>query len=387
MLPTFKNGFAQFNNQQSIMYIGSTRLKPAQREFNRQAKLRQLQRGSLPKVELAIRYWVENANYDCFIILALGGYSGYREAWAAEHSIIQSWQSRLNHPFITKFLVKKAPGLVPAKHRPSIQPGNDTLGIKLFKKMRRRLQQQRSPEARQLPELPQMWELLYDLSSDTLKEFEASKLLRSGRFPSEIGLVLYRLANHLEQPWRSKCTTRLKLILQFRNQYIPKKNHPLKIPFLAHEGFRRQLQQFLRQEVRRARPVLIPYHLPTTRPMEAPPTKVNKLLWSDVKALPQPPSTCSCKQFIQKHCRASSVDGHVVTGLETLTLPSTMQHFQDMGAANAYYDNKHRFTDKVMQAVIKWMQQHQFPNYSGTKQRFCQFLVRTMGTSCSVSTA
>ena len=105
MLPTFKNGFAQFNNQQSIMYIGPTRLKPAQREFNRQAKIKQLTRGSLPKVELAIRYWVDNSNYDRFIALALGGYSGYRDAWAAEHSIIQSWQARLNHPFITKFLV------------------------------------------------------------------------------------------------------------------------------------------------------------------------------------------------------------------------------------------------------------------------------------------
>ena len=115
----------------------------------------------------------------------------------------------------------------------------------------------------------------------------------AARFPPEIGLVLYRLANHLEQPWRSKCATRSKLILQFRNQSIPKKNRPLKIPFLAHEGFRMQLQQFLHQEVRRAQPVLIPYHLPTTRPLEAPPTKVIKLLWSDVKALSAPTSACS----------------------------------------------------------------------------------------------
>ena len=180
MLPTFKNGFAQFSTQQSIMYIGSTRLKPSQREFNRQAKIKQLKEGSLPKVELAIRYWVDNAKYDRFITLALSGHSGYRDAWLAEHSTIQSWQARLNHPFITKVLVKKAHGLVPAKHRPSIQPGNDTLGVKLFKKMRRRLHQQRPQEVRLLPQLPQMWELLYDVASDKLKEFETSKLLRSG---------------------------------------------------------------------------------------------------------------------------------------------------------------------------------------------------------------
>ena len=219
-----------------------------------------------------------------------------------------------------------------------------------------------------------MWELLYDLSSDTLKEFETSKLLRSGKYPSEIGLVLYRLASHLEQPWRSKCTTRLKLILQFRNQSIPKKNCPLKIPFLAHEGLRAQLQQFLRQEVRRAQPVLIPYHLPTTRPLEAPPTKVIKLLWSDVKDLPPPASACSCNNFLKKHSKADNMDGHVVTGLETLTLPSSMQHFQDMGGANAYYDNKTKFIEKSMQTMTQWMQHHQLPVYLGTKERFRQFL-------------
>ena len=53
MLPTFKNGFAQFNTQQSIMYIGSTRLKPAQRELNRKAKIKQLRSDALPKVEVA----------------------------------------------------------------------------------------------------------------------------------------------------------------------------------------------------------------------------------------------------------------------------------------------------------------------------------------------
>ena len=299
MLPTFKNGFAQLHSKQSIIYIGSTGLKPAQHEFNRLAKIRQLQNGALPKVEVAIRYWVDNANYGRFVTLTLSSHSGYRDAWAAEHATIQAWQAwqaRLNHPFIAKFLVKKAHGLVPAKQRPSMQPGNDTLGIKIFKKMRRRLHHQRSPEARLLPQLPQLWEFLYDLSSDTLKEYEASKILRSGRYPSEIGLVLFRLANHLEQPWRSKCAARLKQILQIRNQSIPKKNHPLKMTFLACEGFRVQLRQFLQQEVLQAQPVLIPYHLPR-KTLEALPTKVIRLLWSDVKDLPPPSSTCSCAEF------------------------------------------------------------------------------------------
>ena len=198
-----------------------------------------------------------------------------------------------------------------------------------------------------------------------------SKILRSGKYPSEIGLVLDRLANHLKQPLRSKCATRFKLILQFRNQSVPKKNCPLKIPFLAHEGFRAQLQQFLHQEVRHAQPVLIPYHLPTTRPLEAPPTKVIKLPWSDVKDLPPPASPCSCQTFLRKHPKEDSINGHVVTGLETLTLPTNMQHFQEMGGANAYFDNKIRLIEKSTQTLS---QRHQFPMHLDTKQRFRQFL-------------
>ncbi|CAE7771189.1 unnamed protein product, partial [Symbiodinium pilosum] len=107
MLPTFKNNFAQFHSKQPIIYIGSTRLKPAQRDFNRLATTRQLQNGALPKVEVAIRYWVDNAKNGRFITLALSSHSGYRDAWAAEHATIQAWQARLSHPFIAKFLVKK----------------------------------------------------------------------------------------------------------------------------------------------------------------------------------------------------------------------------------------------------------------------------------------
>ena len=187
-------------------------------------------------------------------------------------------------------------------------------------------------------------------------------------------MLLFRLANHLEQPWRSKCTARLKLILQFRNQSIPKKNRPLKMTFLAHEGFRVQLRHFLQQEVQRAQPVLIPYHLPTAKPVEAPPTKVIRLLWSNVKNLPSPSSTCSCAEFLGKHPNSDSIDGHVVTGLETLTLPYHLQHFQDMCGANAYFDNKAKFMEWSIQAMDRWMEHHQFPKYTGMKQRFRRFL-------------
>ena len=75
-----------------------------------------------------------------------------------------------------------------------------------------------------------------------------------------------------------------------------------------------------------------------------------------------------------KHPRADSIDGHAVTGLETLTLPYHLRHFQDVGGANARFDKKVKFMERSIQAMDKWMQHHQFPKYTGMKQRFRQFL-------------
>ena len=81
--------------------------------------------------------------------------------------------------------------------------------------------------------------------------------------------------------------------------------------------------------------------------------------------------TIPSRTLQSRHCGWSCGYG---IGDTTVTLPSNMQHFQDMGGANAYYDNKHRFFNKSTQTMTRWMQHHQFPNYLGTKQRFQQFL-------------
>ena len=57
--------------------------------------------------------------------------------------------------------------------------------------------------------------------------------------------------------------------------------------------------------------------------------------------------------ILEETLQADNLDGHAVTGLETLTLPSSMQHFQDMGGANAYYDNKTKFIVKSMQTMTQ----------------------------------
>ncbi|CAE6952265.1 unnamed protein product [Symbiodinium sp. CCMP2592] len=147
-----KQAYATATRDASFCYIGSTNITVAKREYNRVAKLRQLQQLKLPKTEIAIRYWNDSQTYQRYSTILLSQHSEYIDAWAEEHSLIQRWQPKLNYPYVTKELVKKA----------------------------------------------QFWKLLYSISSDTKQEFEASKELRSGKHDAETVTLLYRLANHMD---------------------------------------------------------------------------------------------------------------------------------------------------------------------------------------------
>ncbi|CAE7863944.1 unnamed protein product [Symbiodinium necroappetens] len=83
-------------------------------------------------------------------------------------------------------LVKKALGLAP---------------------IRRRVQGQKRHLVNALPKQAQFWKILYATSSDTKQEYDASRELRSGKHDNKTVTLLYRLANHMEQPWRSKDTS------------------------------------------------------------------------------------------------------------------------------------------------------------------------------------
>ena len=63
--------------------------------------------------------------------------------------------------------------------------------------------------------------MLYAISSDTKQEYDASRELRSGKHDNETVTLLYRLANHMEQRWRSKLGPDLNLCLSSGTPQCP----------------------------------------------------------------------------------------------------------------------------------------------------------------------
>ena len=119
-------------------YIGSTSVGVLGRENNRRAKVKQCQAGQYVQVEPAIRVWSKSMlPYTSFSTLVIQCFDSYKDAWIQEHILIDSWQARLNFPFIYKFFKKTAFG--PQKIKFKNHSSSSHACTKLFAKVRRRL--------------------------------------------------------------------------------------------------------------------------------------------------------------------------------------------------------------------------------------------------------
>ena len=109
-----------------LLYLGSTADGMYRREANRNSKYRQVLRGQLVKAELSIRYWAKHNNFFDYTTIVLGSSAvstpeSRTHHLAREHTLIAEWQTRLNFPYIQKFLKLKESGFQVIKPRSDCQ--------------------------------------------------------------------------------------------------------------------------------------------------------------------------------------------------------------------------------------------------------------------------
>ena len=73
----------------------------------------------------------------------------------------------------------------------------------------------------------------------------------------------------------------------------------------------------------------VPYHLPTKTVQELPHPSLTKVLWNHKRKVTDlgrhwRQQECSCKKFAKQHPRAQLHEGHVATGMETLSMPPSL---------------------------------------------------------------
>ena len=147
------------------------------RENNRRAKRKQTITGQFVQVEPAIRFWATRQNYHQFTIIVLTTFDDYRAAWIREHALISVWQPRLNHPFVHRYLLKRAAGYRATKLR-KINGKPPPNFKRLFLRLHRRTATLKQNPA-SLVSKEQAFAILFDLAQTDTRCFEARKRIRS----------------------------------------------------------------------------------------------------------------------------------------------------------------------------------------------------------------
>ena len=247
------------------------------------------------------------------------------------------WQPKLNHPYIVSFLKRSALGFRPNKRiRNTV---SSKFGLRLWRKLRKKLHTQLQPEQFQLKRRP-AWEILFNLTCFSRAPFEEAKRLRSGRYvPDEI-YSLIRLSNCLEEPD--------KMGLQLR--------------FTSHPSCCSEVSAWIRNRSSATN------CLPLFRIREGPHQTLKDFLhnFKEWDAWLQNHSIddvqCPCSKFAAQLPESCMTHGHVVAGIEQL---GCLHHsFEKIGsgrAASAFFPAKHEFFKHNLKMCFSWRRKHCFP--------------------------
>ena len=168
------------------------------REHSRYRKVLQVQQNKFVLAEVALRSWNRFDNFWMWSIVPL--YTGKSNFWALEQALIQLRQPCLNTPFTYQFFNCQKGIINRTPFSTSWQFGT----FSLWRKLRWASTQGRIRQAlysRAFHNRVDPWEIIQDLSSNSLQRFHMEKRMRSNAIGLQGCYFLRRLANNLA--WRA----------------------------------------------------------------------------------------------------------------------------------------------------------------------------------------
>ena len=192
--------FSHIANFQPKFYVGSTSSFVLDREHSRYRKFLQVQQNKFVLAEVALRFWCRYDNFWMWSVFPI--YTKKSNFWALEQALIQLWQPRLNTPFIYQFFNCRKGIIQRTKFSGSRQFGT----FSLWRKLRWKSTPTHVHRALQHPlfgRRVQLWEVIQDLGSNSIKRFHMEKRIRSNEFGQQGCYFIRRLANNSKQPWRT----------------------------------------------------------------------------------------------------------------------------------------------------------------------------------------
>ena len=182
------------------------------REHSRYRKFLQVQQNKFVLAEVALRFWCRFDNFWMWSVFPI--YTNKSNFWALEQALIQLWQPRLNTPFIYQFFNCRKGLISRTKFSNSRQFG----AFSLWRKLRWQATPQHVRRALHSPlfhRRVQLWEIIQDLGSNSIRRFHMEKRLRSNETGAQGCYFIRRLANNLGEPQRSYAINAIDRALTF----------------------------------------------------------------------------------------------------------------------------------------------------------------------------
>ena len=238
--------FCHIANFQPKFYVGSTSSFVLDREHSRYRKFLQVQQNKFVLAEVALRFWCRFDNFWMWSVFPI--YTNKSNFWALEQALIQLWQPRLNTPFIYQFFNCRKGLISRTKFSNSRQFG----AFSLWRKLRWQSTPQHVRRALHSPlfhRRVQLWEIIQDLGSNSIRRFHMEKRLRSNETGAQGCYFIRRLANNLGEPQRSYAINAIDRALTFWKAKRVRKPVPLRAPWLLAPNWTRELRKLLTTHV------------------------------------------------------------------------------------------------------------------------------------------
>jgi hypothetical protein len=117
-----------------------------------------------------------------------------------------------------------------------VKPQYTRIGKKQFKRFRH-AEQGHEEESVKIQKHKQSWKMLHQLGGRYLDRFQVSRKLRRACTEPLMLYYWYRMAGHMDEPFKSRAIRELTKILKSRSLAIPRTPRPALIPFLDHKDF------------------------------------------------------------------------------------------------------------------------------------------------------
>lgn len=338
-------------------YIGATSMTMSTRHANRVRTLKQFQLCRFIQCEPSIKYWAATKSIAKFVPIVVQLADSQMLALSQEAELQRKFQPSLNMPWIAKHFngtTKKVSHSWAAVTR-------TTAESKLFKRFRTC-----TPE--QVPKMEtsdvsinhaKAWQHIHALGSFTFSRFQTCRQLRRASVSPSYMFLIFKMAQHADEPYRTRAIRAIRSILAFKNLPLPSPPRPLALPFLAHDRFPTAARQFFKNWIRQYKQFWPPFHWPSSTMLEGRHQTIADVLHNWRSKMTQwslqAPQHCSCFEILQRFPDLPQLDGHIGGGFQSSHLPKDLQFLATACTKDGCFMGQDKYVQYTSNLITKWL--------------------------------